>query len=1138
MRFLTICVGTLLLVTASVAAQIQSSPGPPQAPEEVYLSIRYASVVDDHLVARYHEGDVYVPVGVLFKLLHIEVEVDAVRERVCGFFLKKAAAYDLDFGRGKAVVGRQFIELDPSDYLIGDDDVFLHPELLDRLFGLRLIFNMSDLTLFLETDENLPVKKAAERRRNRSRVHDPHAEFRRVPLLYPRQRKWLGLGQLDYALSTGRSSGEVLDHAAIRAGLELLGGDLRLDANGTLSPVRLSHSEFRWRYVFDVNPWLTRIDVGRLGSTGWRALRYEGITITNEPIEIRPLLVSKYDVTGVTQPEWETELYLNGHLVDYGRAQPTGHYRFTIPLPYGTSNVRLVHYGPAGEVVSEHRRLEIPYSFLPPGEASYTIHAGRAAADGLDSSRNRPIVQVHGSMGLSSRITARIGVDYLADSLNNLPVAYGRISTRLSRQFLFSLQGGSSSHIEVALDAHFASRSAFNLRYGRRANGWLPDPLRRWNEKIQVAGYAPLQILPMSLYLSATLERYTTWDRYALRGHLAARLSKLQLRTEIQTSVQEHGGVISATDVLLSPSVVAPVLSRRLGPFRGASLRAWTDIDAIDGTPAAVGMELFTGFLRSGNLRLTLNRNSRSGRTVAGIRFTYDLPAARAATAAQHNGYDGVVLQSISGSIGVDRRRSGIVLGNRESVGRAAVSIRMFVDENGNGLKDTGERWVEKASVHVAETGRLERADSVTIHIFDLRPHARYNVTVDESSIRNPLWVPQNAEFSFVADPNVIKAIDIPLYAAGAIEGTVTRTHGGRTEPVPAARVHLFHSDGTLQETLTTFSDGTFYSITLPPGDYEARLDSAQLADGGFRDSKARIAFTIKRTATGDFVDNLAFALGEEDGGSLAAKESMDSSGGVGGSTELAVDGMTVRARTGESGESATGARPKEDGSGKIRGPISGQDPDRNYVVKQTDVGLMDIARRVYGDGYLWPAIYWANRAVLTDPDRIEPGQRLTIPSRQEARAREIWTLYKVRRTDVGLMDISRKLYQDGYLWPEIWHENRDRIPDPDLIYPGQQLNIPYKTSLTERDQAGFKEESGIQDILTWDIYEVQSRGLGLMEVARRVYGDAFLWPKIFVANRDHLESPHLVRRGQRLRVPKKAPLTSEEQAVLDRFGS
>jgi hypothetical protein len=54
----------------------------------------------------------------------------------------------------------------------------------------------------------------------------------------------------------------------------------------------------------------------------------------------------------------------------------------------------------------------------------------------------------------------------------------------------------------------------------------------------------------------------------------------------------------------------------------------------------------------------------------------------------------------------------------------------------------------------------------------------------------------------------------------------------------------------------------------------------------------------------------------------------------------------------------------------------------------------------------------------------------------------EVDRRYSVRRGDT-LYDIARRLLGNPNRWPEIYERNRDKIEDPDLIYPGQVLRIP-----------------------------------------------------------------------------------------------
>jgi nucleoid-associated protein YgaU len=44
--------------------------------------------------------------------------------------------------------------------------------------------------------------------------------------------------------------------------------------------------------------------------------------------------------------------------------------------------------------------------------------------------------------------------------------------------------------------------------------------------------------------------------------------------------------------------------------------------------------------------------------------------------------------------------------------------------------------------------------------------------------------------------------------------------------------------------------------------------------------------------------------------------------------------------------------------------------------------------------------------------------------------------------------------------------------------------------------------------------------GDSLSKIAKRVYGDANQWRRIFDANRDQIENPDLIHPGQKLKIP------------------
>lgn len=51
----------------------------------------------------------------------------------------------------------------------------------------------------------------------------------------------------------------------------------------------------------------------------------------------------------------------------------------------------------------------------------------------------------------------------------------------------------------------------------------------------------------------------------------------------------------------------------------------------------------------------------------------------------------------------------------------------------------------------------------------------------------------------------------------------------------------------------------------------------------------------------------------------------------------------------------------------------------QTHVVVPGDT-LSKIAQKYYGDASLYPKIFQANRDVLSDPNKISPGQKLRIP--------------------------------------------------------------------------------------------------------------------------------------------------------------
>jgi len=60
--------------------------------------------------------------------------------------------------------------------------------------------------------------------------------------------------------------------------------------------------------------------------------------------------------------------------------------------------------------------------------------------------------------------------------------------------------------------------------------------------------------------------------------------------------------------------------------------------------------------------------------------------------------------------------------------------------------------------------------------------------------------------------------------------------------------------------------------------------------------------------------------------------------------------------------------------------PAAAHHDPASYTIRPGDT-LSQLAARAYGSGADWPAIWWANRRQVPDPDLITAGQRLALPT-------------------------------------------------------------------------------------------------------------------------------------------------------------
>lgn len=145
--------------------------------------------------------------------------------------------------------------------------------------------------------------------------------------------------------------------------------------------------------------------------------------------------------------------------------------------------------------------------------------------------------------------------------------------------------------------------------------------------------------------------------------------------------------------------------------------------------------------------------------------------------------------------------------------------------------------------------------------------------------------------------------------------------------------------------------------------------------------------------------------------------------------------------------------------------------PTRTVEVAKGDT-LWSIAERCLGSGELWRHVAVLNEGrLMPDGERfvqaasIQPGWRLLVPAPPGRSARVSPAEVTVVPGDT-LWGLAKEAYGDGNDWPRLLDANRDKIADPDLIYPDQVLDVPHGDVPTagQPDEPDERDESDESD--------------------------------------------------------------------------
>jgi len=837
------------LLLAFCAGGVGASPRPPSAPgwtadpDTQFLldvNIRQLRLGDGVRAYNTPEGTCVV-LGDFLTTLDVPMRIDLSARTASGWAFRESNRITIDYAALTAAYGATSEPIAPGTIRETPEGWCVQASALARWFGIGVRPVTAGSALMLQSDAKLPVELAMERRARAARIAPAKFDLASLPQVRIPYRMWRAPA-LDFVVSGGvtyraRDGARVDRQSSVYAAGEIahlsydsqfstdrkgMPANLRLrayrsDPHGRLlGPAHATHFGFG-----DVQGYDSKLT----GSSTYG----RGAVITNRPLSAQTAF-DRSRFEGDLPAGWEAELYRNDQLFGFSKPTPDQRYVFdAVPLLYGENRVRIVLYGPQGQIRTREELINVGQDNAPPGKTWYWAGVNQPGRDLFTLHKppdGRKLPTAQASVAFEHGLDDRTSVAALArimliddqrvtfiEGTVRRSVGPALIELGASRES----RGGTAARAQllgkfgtVNVNAEALIANDFHLQGGqlekiRDYSIGLDAPVRLG--KTLLPAHADVQLrdrrdgskqLEAAARLSANFERFNLATGVRYRRQFLASGARAPPEATVELIGSGHVGHVrlrGTTDFDISPA----------GRFRTAELEAyWSASENVDW-----------------EADLAYEAPAHRGRArISHIRRLSSLALALTAEAAT----DGSLALGVNLNFSLDPRR-GLSLSRRPLAQAGQVHAVVYRDLNDNGVRDPSEP-LEKGALVTAGTRPADQPTDArgSVVVGGLAPFHAVTVGIDESSLSDPMLVPKKALQLVVPRPGVPADVEIGLVGGGDVEGALVKNGGIGFEGVD---LELVDSSGKVIATSRTDFDGFFLFERVAYGSYTIRVSQA-----------------------------------------------------------------------------------------------------------------------------------------------------------------------------------------------------------------------------------------------------------------------------------------------------------------------
>jgi len=787
-----------------------------------------------------------VVLGDFLTTLDVPVKIDLGANKASGWAFKESNRISIDYARLTASYGVKSEPIAPGTIRETPEGWCVQTAALSRWFGISVKPVTAGSVLVLQSDAKLPVELAMERQQRAAQIHPAKFDLSSLPQVRIPYRMWRSPA-LDFVVSAGvtyrASDGVVVDRqSSVYAAGEIAGlsydaqvttdrqgkpANLRVrayrsDPDGNLlGPAKATHFG-----LGDVEGFDSKL-------TGSSAFG-RGAVITNRPLSTQAAF-DKTRFEGDLPAGWEAELYRNDELL--GFAKPTSDQRYVfddVQLLYGENRIRIVLYGPQGQVRQRDETIDVGEDNAPPGKTWYWAGFNEPSRDIVTLHKppdGQSLPKAQATVALEHGIDERTSVAALAREMligdEHVTFVEGTVRRSVGRALVEvgaarESNGGTAFRAQmlgkigtVNVNAQALVANDFHLNGGylqniRDYSVALDAPVRLGHATIPAHADVHLtdrgegtRQLDAAARLSANFDRFNLAAGLSYRRELVGSSEHPPPQTSFDFIGSGHIGDVrlrGATTFDISPAA----------RLRTAELEAyWSASDNVDWD----GDLVYESTAHRANARISYVR-----------RFS-TMAVALTGEAAT----DGSVAFGINLNFSLDPTH-GFALSRRPLAQAGEIHALVYRDLNDNGIRDSGEP-LEKGAVVTTGTQLAEKPTDAhgSVLVAGLVPFQPVAVGIDVTSLEDPMLVPKKALQVVVPRPGVPAEVEIGLVGGGDVEGALVKNGGLGFEGV---KLELVDANGKVVATTMTDFDGFFLFERVAYGSYAIRVakDSAAAA--------------------------------------------------------------------------------------------------------------------------------------------------------------------------------------------------------------------------------------------------------------------------------------------------------------------